>query len=49
MTRCDLKANSGSSVIEYPTAVDAEDAIRRLEGVEIQGVPVRLEIAQVGR
>lgn len=27
--------------------VDAEDAIRRLEGVEIQGVPVKLEIVQV--
>lgn len=26
---------------------DAEDAIRRLQGAEIQGVPVKLEISTV--
>lgn len=35
------------SVIEFPTMADAEDAIRRLDGSEIQGVPVKLEIATV--
>jgi hypothetical protein len=28
---------------------DAEDAMRRLEGVEIHGAPIRLEIMPVSR
>lgn len=36
-----------SSIIEYPTMADAEEAMRRLEGAEIQGTPVRLEIMAV--
>lgn len=28
---------------------EAEEAIRRLDGAEIQGVPVKLEIAAVSR
>ncbi|EJT50664.1 mRNA binding protein [Trichosporon asahii var. asahii CBS 8904] len=35
---------SNVSVIEYPSMADAEDAIRRLDGTEIHGVPVKLEI-----
>ncbi|RSH82672.1 uncharacterized protein EHS24_007666 [Apiotrichum porosum] len=46
VTYADVDRFTGHGVIEYPTMVDAEDAIRRLEGVEIQGVPVKLEIVQ---
>lgn len=40
-------ARANGSVIEFPTMADAEDAIRRLQGAEIQGVPVKLEISTV--
>lgn len=42
-----LRAGPDISVMEYPTMADAEDAIRRLDGTEIHGVPVRVEV-QVG-
>jgi arginine/serine-rich splicing factor 4/5/6 len=44
----DIDHYSGNGVIEFPSMADAEDAIRRLNGADIQGVPVKLEIAADG-
>ncbi|BEI81809.1 hypothetical protein CcaverHIS002_0209690 [Cutaneotrichosporon cavernicola] len=44
----DIDHYSGDGVIEFPSMADAEDAIRRLQGAEIQGTPVKLEIKPDG-
>ena len=36
-----------SSIIEFPSMPEAEDAITRLTGQEIRGIPVKLELAPV--
>ncbi|KLT43516.1 hypothetical protein CC85DRAFT_48831 [Cutaneotrichosporon oleaginosum] len=43
----DIDHYTGNGVIEFPSMADAEDAIRRLSGSEIQGVPVKLELQAV--
>nr|XP_031860751.1 uncharacterized protein CI109_003795 [Kwoniella shandongensis]KAA5527823.1 hypothetical protein CI109_003795 [Kwoniella shandongensis] len=40
--------NPNNGIIEYPTLDDAEEAVKRLEGVDINGVPVTLEINPSG-
>ncbi|RXK39189.1 hypothetical protein M231_03546 [Tremella mesenterica] len=40
--------NPGVGVIEYPTMGEAEEAMSRLAGVDINGQPVRLELAPAG-
>jgi hypothetical protein len=35
------------SIIEFPSMPEAEDAIARLTGQEIRGIPVKLELAPV--
>jgi hypothetical protein len=35
------------SIIEFPSMPEAEDAIARLTGQEIRGIPVQLELAPV--
>ena len=36
-----------TSVIEYPTMAEAEEAMRRLAGVDINGQPVKLEFVRI--
>ncbi|ORY21740.1 hypothetical protein BCR39DRAFT_488186 [Naematelia encephala] len=40
--------NPSNGIIEYTTMADAEEALSRLAGVDINGTPVTLELAQPG-
>nr|XP_019008260.1 mRNA binding protein [Kwoniella pini CBS 10737]OCF47041.1 mRNA binding protein [Kwoniella pini CBS 10737] len=40
--------NPGQGIIEYPTLEEAEEAVKRLAGVDINGSPVTLEINPAG-
>jgi len=42
-----LETQSNRSVIAFPTVADAEEAIERLKGVDINGRPVTLSLAPV--
>lgn len=41
--------SANGSIIEFPSMPEAEDAIARLTGQEIRGVPVKLEFAPVSQ
>jgi hypothetical protein len=43
-----LPRKTDNSIIEFPTLADAEDAIRRLDGLDLNGARVQLEIVPVG-